>query len=48
MIERILLLQSTYESIATTGWPPLPSGRKPERPFEFLEYSEIKKTDSHD
>jgi len=48
MIYRVLLLQSTNEPIATTGWLPLPSGKKPGRPSEVLEYFEIQKTDSHD
>jgi len=48
MIERVLLLQSTGKPIATTGWLPLPSGKKPGRPSKVLEYFEMQKTDSHD
>jgi hypothetical protein len=48
MIYHVLLLQSTSEPIATTGWLPLPSGKKPGRPSKVLEYFEMQKTDSHD
>jgi hypothetical protein len=48
MIERVLLLQSISEPIATTSWLSLPSGKKPGRPSKVLEYFEMQKTDSHD
>ena len=48
MIKLVLLLHSTGEPIATTGWHPLPSGKKPGRPSEVLEYFEMQKTNSHD
>ena len=48
MIKLVLLLHATGEPIATTGWLPLPSGKKPGRPSKVLEYFEMQKTDSHD
>jgi hypothetical protein len=48
MIKLVLLLHATGEPIATTGWLPLPSGKKPGRPSEVMEYFEMQKTDSHD
>ena len=47
MIKLFLLLQSIVEPIATTGWLPLPNGKKPGRPSVVLECFEMKKINSH-